>query len=71
MRGGQRELSAWQGGQREMSAWRGETELKKKPSIRLGVRDDSSPSLHDGLPYDRDEKKRARVTLSLSLDIVC
>ena len=71
-RGGQRELSARQGGQRELSAWRGKTELKKKPSIRLGAQDDLSSSLHDGLPYDRDEKKRARETLSLSLlDIVC
>jgi hypothetical protein len=53
-RGGQRQLSAWQGGQRELSVRQGETELKKKSSIRLGVRDDSSSSLHDGSSYDRD-----------------
>jgi hypothetical protein len=45
MHGGQRELSAQQGGQKELSKWQGETELKKKPSIRLGVQDDLSSSL--------------------------
>ncbi len=130
VRGGQRELSTRQGGQRELSTRRGKAQLKKKPlirlgarddlsssvhygllydssiilrarvwgakrtelaagwakrtehaagwnwtkkkpSIRLGARDDLSSSLHDGLSYDRDAKKRARVTISLSLDIVC
>ncbi len=60
-RGGQRELSAWQGGQRELSARRGETELKKKPSIRLGTRDDSSSLLHDGSSYDSSIRLRRRV----------
>ncbi len=60
-RGGQRELSTWQGGQRELSTRWGETELKKKPSIRLGAQDDSSSSLHDGLSYDSSIRLRVRV----------
>jgi hypothetical protein len=60
-RGGQRELSARQGGQRELSARQGETELKKKPSIRLGMRDDSSSSLHDGSPYYSSIRLRVHV----------
>jgi hypothetical protein len=59
--GGQRELSVRQSGQRELSARRGKTELKRKPSIRLGARDDSSSSLHDGSSYDSSIRLHARV----------
>ncbi len=61
VRGGQRELSMRQGGQRELSVQQGETELKKKPSIRLGAQGDLSSSLHDGSSYDGSIRLRAHV----------